>query len=425
MDELIKKIKEYAYDTENIEKNYALAIIYDSMGQTASAILFFLRTAELVIEQSGDKLLAYECLLKCANCYNKQGNRRHTVTILIKHALCLLPKRPEAYYIYSKLMEVAHEYVESYTYAQMALGSCDFDGPSLRSDVGYPGIWGLIFEKAISAWHWGKGLESRRLLLDLKNNYCDVMDLEHKNVVQTNLTSLGAGPVDVAIRTYTKSLYNRLKTKFPGSENIERNFSQIYQDMFVLTCLDGKTNGTYLEIGAGAPFLGNNTALLEKFKWKGIGIEYNEKLVNEHINNRKNKVLCEDALKVNYEDLLKEISVNGVVDYLQLDCEPSKTTFEILLSIPFEKYKFAVITYEHDHYVDMTSSYRTKSRGYLKSMGYELVAGNMSPTDFCPFEDWWVHPDLVDRSIIDKIKSPDADVNFIEDFMLLPKKKNN
>ena len=34
------------------------------------------------------------------------------------------------------------------------------------------------------------------------------------------------------------------------------------QDMFVLTVLNGKTNGTYLEIGSGDPFIGSNTALL-------------------------------------------------------------------------------------------------------------------------------------------------------------------
>jgi hypothetical protein len=28
----------------------------------------------------------------------------------------------------------------------------------------------------------------------------------------------------------------------------------------------------------------------------------------------------------------------------------------------------------------------------------------VAPDKLCSFEDWWVHPDLVDKEIIDKIK---------------------
>ena len=40
---------------------------------------------------------------------------------------------------------------------------------------------------------------------------------------------------------YSKDKYDLLKYKFPGSENIIENYSQTYQDMFVLTMLNGKT----------------------------------------------------------------------------------------------------------------------------------------------------------------------------------------
>ena len=78
--------------------------------------------------------------------------------------------------------------------------------------------------------------------------------------------------------------------------------------------------------------------------------------------------------------------------------------------IPFEQFKFGVITYEHDHYVDITRSYRFKSRKYLESMGYELVVSDVSPDGVSTFEDWWVHPELVSREIIEKMK----DVNGIK-----------
>ena len=125
---------------------------------------------------------------------------------------------------------------------------------------------------------------------------------------------------------------------------------------------------------------------------------------------RKNEILCKDATKINYEKLLDEMNVGTYLDYLQVDCEPSKTTFEILTAIPFEKYRFAVITYEHDHSVDITSSYRDKSRRFLKSYGYELVVKDVAFNDEYTFEDWWIHPDLVNSDRVNQMKSVDTDV---------------
>jgi len=113
----------------------------------------------------------------------------------------------------------------------------------------------------------------------------------------------------------------------------------------------------------------------------------------------------QDATIANYDTILSDTNWGNDWDYLQLDCEPPHNTFEVLLSIPFEKYRFAVITYEHDYYCDETKSYRDKSRKYLESKGYELVVDNISPDDNSPFEDWWVHPDLVDKDVLNIIKS--------------------
>ena len=48
---------------------------------------------------------------------------------------------------------------------------------------------------------------------------------------------------------YTKSNYDRLKYKFNRSNEINENESQAYQDMFILSMLDGKENGVFIEIG--------------------------------------------------------------------------------------------------------------------------------------------------------------------------------
>jgi len=84
---------------------------------------------------------------------------------------------------------------------------------------------------------------------------------------------------------------------------------------------------------------------------------------------------------------LKNLLGTVLFEYLQLDCEPAKNTFEALLSIPFDKYRFAVITYEHDWYTD-DKTYRDKSRKYLQMMGYQLVVSNISLDYKSPFEDW-------------------------------------
>ena len=54
-----------------------------------------------------------------------------------------------------------------------------------------------------------------------------------------------------------------LNNHFPGVEKIKKNFSQAYQDLFVLTMLQGKRSGKYLEVGANHPVEFNNTFLLE------------------------------------------------------------------------------------------------------------------------------------------------------------------
>ena len=72
---------------------------------------------------------------------------------------------------------------------------------------------------------------------------------------------------------YFRKNYENLKTKFTGAENIENNWSQSMQDIFVLSMLDGKKNGVYVEIGADQPRVINNTYLLENnFDWSGVSL---------------------------------------------------------------------------------------------------------------------------------------------------------
>jgi hypothetical protein len=191
--------------------------------------------------------------------------------------------------------------------------------------------------------------------------------------------------------------------------------------MFALSMTNGKRGGTYLEIGSGDASLGSNTLLLEQWGWRGIGLEWDAQLAATHKAQRKNPVLEQDATKTDYVDLCSKLAdKDGVIDYLQLDCEPSETTFNIMTMIPFDQFKFRVITYEHDHYVDMTGSFRDKSREFLRSKGYILVVPNVSADEKSPFEDWWVYPQYIENHIIARMIREDTNVTNINEYMLTP-----
>jgi tetratricopeptide (TPR) repeat protein len=397
-----KTLNEFVKDPHNDEAAFNLANFYFNQKQTSSALTYFLR----VTECSSDDNLIYESLLKAGLCIEKQGNRAHSTKGLYLHAISHLPQRPEAYFLLSRLYEWSKEWQESYSMSSLAESVCKFDFPNLKTNVEYPGRYGFKFEKAVCSWWMGRLDESINLFLDLHKN--EKMDESHTNAVKQNITFMwGEGDYSNASPLYYDSTrLNDLKYKFKGAEKIKNNQSQVFQDIFTLMMLDGKTNGKYLEIGAHEPITHSNTYILEKdFNWKGISLEIDSNLVNKFNGVRSNHCILQDATVANYNKILNDTNWGEDWDYLQLDCEPPRNTFEALLSIPFEKYRFAVITYEHDYYCDETKSYRDKSRAYLVSRGYKLVVDNISSDGISSFEDWWVHPNLVNKEILNKLKS--------------------
>ena len=95
--------------------------------------------------------------------------------------------------------------------------------------------------------------------------------------------------------------------------------------------------------------------------------------------------------------------LDNVTDYLQIDVDPAQISYEVLLKIPFHRIKFRVITFEHDYYVD--ESVKEKSRDYLRSFGYQLVVNDVAVNEYDSYEDWWVHPELVNPKIIELLSS--------------------
>lgn len=211
---------------------------------------------------------------------------------------------------------------------------------------------------------------------------------------------------------YNKSKYENLKFKFEDSEKIEQNYSQAYQDMFVLSMLNGKKNGTFLEIGAWNPIFLNNSFLLEKeFGWNGISIDIEPGVEQQHKNSRNNTFILDNALNINYENLLLQYDFPKQIDYLSLDIEPHSKTLACLKLLPLDKYRFSVITFETDFYdkisegEEMCHRVLNESREILLSKGYVLVAGNIcNISNEDAFEDWYIDPLVINEEIYKKFQ---------------------
>lgn len=207
---------------------------------------------------------------------------------------------------------------------------------------------------------------------------------------------------------YNKSKLERYKYKFDGIENIETNYSQSYQDMFVLSMLNGKRNGTYLEIGAYHPTFISNTYLLEQFGWNGISVDIDPNVRNS-FSSRKCQFVLGNALEIDYENILMSHNLPMQIDYLQLDIEPLTQTFDCLKKLPMDKYRFSVITYETDWYDTNTPleekiRVRSESRKYFNDLGYVLLVGDVESNIGFPYEDWYVDPNVISKEIIDNFK---------------------
>lgn len=205
--------------------------------------------------------------------------------------------------------------------------------------------------------------------------------------------------------------------------------SQIRQDLFALVATDFKRGGYFVEFGATDGYSLSNSYLLEKeFGWSGIvaepghmwhqelqanrsasistacvwnesgsKIEFSEVTIPElstankfigtdsHANSRKiSKTYLVDSISLN--DLLIEFDAPTVIDYLSIDTEGSE--FLILSNLDFSKWKFQVITVEHNY-----TEQRIEIYDLLTSKGYRRVCQEVSQ-----FDDWYLSAELAEKS---------------------------
>ena len=197
----------------------------------------------------------------------------------------------------------------------------------------------------------------------------------------------------------------------------DNSTSQFYQDLFVLSNLDYKRGGFFVEMGACDGVDISNTLVLEKyFGWDGILVEPSKfyhknlrknrscnidlrcvyKISGEKIvfNSTKNPSISTidsfsslDRFKldryggekysvetVSLNDLLKYHNAPKVIDYLSLDTEGSE--FEILKHFNFDDYNIKVITVEHNYTTNRELIYNL-----LKSKNYKRVLKEYSRCD--------------------------------------------
>lgn len=202
---------------------------------------------------------------------------------------------------------------------------------------------------------------------------------------------------------------------------LKKSKSQIRQDLFVLSELNYKKNGYFVEFGATNGIDLSNTYLLEtEYGWNGILAEPATIWHKDLDKNRKAKIDKRCVWKksgeslvfneTNYAelstldihsssdhhaksreggnkytvqtislmDLLAEHQAPEEIDYLSIDTEGSE--FEILENFNFQKYQFKIITCEHNY-----SPMREKLNALFEKNCYRKKYEHISQ-----FDDWWV-----------------------------------
>jgi hypothetical protein len=197
------------------------------------------------------------------------------------------------------------------------------------------------------------------------------------------------------------------------------------QDSFVLNMTSLKSYGHYLEIGSGPPVKNNNTYLLEKkYKWKGISIELNKQFADEFKTIRVNPIVNANALEIDYASILDKYNFPKQIDFLQIDIDPPIHNLTVLQMLPFDKYRFSVIIFEHDIYRDLKfNQVKEESEILLKQFGYTRFVNNVKVVPkkssfkgaWQPFEDWWV-----DGTLYESINYPEmfSDIPYLDLFDL-------
>ena len=161
--------------------------------------------------------------------------------------------------------------------------------------------------------------------------------------------------------------------------------------------------GTFLDMGACDPIINNNTYELERLGWRGILFDLDEKYTEEYTKIRKSQYYIGDITKIEWVSFLKERGYEEVtvIDYLSLDIDDA--TLSVVRNFPWDKYTFRFITAEHDMYKDNIQK-KVEMYETFNKLGYICLHENVANENNY-FEDWWVHPKVVDMEKLPPLQS--------------------
>jgi hypothetical protein len=172
--------------------------------------------------------------------------------------------------------------------------------------------------------------------------------------------------------------------------------SQAGQDLFALTMLYDSPLRTYIELGADGPDIYNNTYMLEKLGWTGASIDIKSGWSEEFKRLRKNPLVIADAKNIDWNEYFRVLDPlypnKNNIGYLSFDVDDA--TLDVFNHFPFDTVKCATITIEHDFY-RVGPTVRNYLRDTFIKHGYILICADVSVEGYGEFEDWWVHPELV------------------------------
>jgi FkbM family methyltransferase len=186
----------------------------------------------------------------------------------------------------------------------------------------------------------------------------------------------------------------------------KKNYSQLDQDLWILSKFDTDYKGFYIEIGANDGVALSNSLLLEENGWEGVCIEPAptefEKLNNNRKSNNHNICISDFNGKCHFSEngffgkisdkntgntdcftleyFLDNIDSPKVIDYLSIDVEGGE--YDIIRNFPFDKYFVKYITIEHNAYgINFTLKNNINS---ILSEHFNLEQENVGE-----FEDWY------------------------------------
>jgi len=383
-----KLLNDAVLDHKNPFKLYDLAKEYDRLEQGAAACTFYMRAAENNNEETfEERFVQYKSLIAMANVYHREGNRDITARSIFRHALTAMPERPEAYFIFSKWLADRHEWQEALLTSTQGLNCQNFD--MIDTDLEYRGKWQIEYINAISKWKVEGSDRSKNALFDFK--YKTKHEKDYGEWIDNWIKQAGF-PSTLPYKEEDQDYY---KYPFDGIEDIKQNYSRHFQDMFVLSALDGKRGGSFVEIGSGDPYKFNNTALLEDtFDWVGLNIDNSERFCYQHSRKRKSQILKADAGQLDYDLLFNMNCMERHIDFLRFNAEGA--SIQSLRKIPFNRHEFFVIQFQHNA-CWWGPEFRQESREILSNAGYILAVPDVSVNETENYEDWWLHPGIAKR----------------------------